>query len=327
MIGILSAEDALKQSGLLESGTNPKRIGVVIGTTGTGFIQELSEEDPQRILKNMTNAPASWVSIRNGIEGPSSSVSTACSSGAYAINNAIMYLLTGQCNAVVCGSSESIINQLDVGGFASLMAISTYDGDPALAARPFDFNRDGFVMGEGSGMLVLERWEHAQARGATILAETWLPGLSSEAYSIMSPQAMGTGMADCIRGALANAKLQGGDIGYINAHGTATQLNDHYETLAIKDVFGEQAYSIPISSTKAMTGHILSGAAGVEAVISILAMREGFAPPTLNLSCPDPLLDLNFVPSFPQSINARYVMSNSFAFGGHNGTCIFGRVD
>lgn len=323
MIGILCAEDALLQSALLEMGADRARIGVVCGATGTGYVSASNESDPHRILRNMNNAPAAWISIRNELTGPALSISTACASGAYAFSNAIMLILSGQCDAVVCGSAESIINQLDVGGFGSLMALSNERANYAKASRPFDRNRDGFVMGEGGGMLVLEDWNHAVDRGAPILAETWLPGICSEAYNILSPQPGGKGMVQAMHLALQQANLAPTDIDYVNAHGTGTSLNDLHETLAIKAVFGERAHTLPVSSTKSMTGHTLSGAAGVEAVISILALQDQLIPPTINYTEPDPDLDLDYVPNVARKAILRQVMSNSFAFGGHNGVCIF----
>jgi 3-oxoacyl-[acyl-carrier-protein] synthase II len=322
MIAVLCAEAALAESGLPADGDR-SRIGVSVGASGTGYAPQTMDADPNRILLNMNNAPAAWISIRSGLGGPSLVSSTACASGAYALSLAVMLIQSGQCDAVVTGSAESIINQSDVGGFCSLMAMSTECADPARASRPFDRRRDGFVMGEGGGMLVLEDWDKAVARGAAILAEAHLPGLCSEAYNILSPQPGGGGMARAMGLALEHAGLAPADIGYINAHGTGTALNDLYETQAIKSVFGAAAKDVPVSSTKSMTGHTLSGAAGVEAVIAVQALVDQRIPPTINLDEPDPELDLDYVPHQSRAARLRHVMSNSFAFGGHNGVCIF----
>jgi 3-oxoacyl-[acyl-carrier-protein] synthase II len=273
----------------------------------------------------MASAPAAWITLRWKLTGPSFVVSTACSSGAYAIHAAHMLIASGQCDAVVTGSISSTINFLDVEGFGSLMALAVDPDSPLTSSRPFDKNRKGFVMGEGGGILVLESLESAEKRGAEVLAISSLPGLNSEAYNILSPRHDGEGMAGSMALALKNAGLKPQDIDYINAHGTSTVVNDLYETLAIKKTFGDHAFSVPVSSTKSMTGHCLAGAAGVEAAICVQALRRGVIPPTINLHHPDPELGLDFVPLTPRPANLRHVMSNSFAFGGHNGTNIFSK--
>jgi 3-oxoacyl-[acyl-carrier-protein] synthase II len=237
----------------------------------------------------------------------------------------MLLILSGQCDIAITGASDSVTNYPDVQGFCSLMALSDDVQNMATASRPFDRKRSGFVMGEGSGMMVIESLEHASKRGARIYAEASLPGLYSEVYNIISPQPQGVGMAQTMRRALVLAGLTPQDIDYINAHGTSTNLNDKYETEAIKEVFGSYAYNVPVSSTKSMTGHCLSGAAGVEAVIACKALVEQCIPPTINLTDPDPELDLDYVPGVMRHKRLNHVMSNSFAFGGHNGVSIFSK--
>lgn len=325
MIGCVTSEMALIDSGLDRDSLDLNRVGVIVGSTGTSYIPPSGGPDPDRVLKNMPNAPASWISITLKTKGPSFIISTACSSGAYALASAVSMISGGLCDVVISGSSDSSLNYLDVQGFSSIMALSENAEPVSEASRPFDRNRDGFVMGEGGGFVVLERLDHARSRGARIYAELSMPGLSSEAYNIMSPAKGGVGMASTMRQALDLAGLTVDDVDYINAHGTSTKLNDMYETQAIKEVFGERAASIPISSTKALTGHCLAGAAGVEAVISCKALTEGVIPPTANLRDPDDGLDLDYVPFEPRRATLRHVMCNSFAFGGHNGVMIFSK--
>jgi 3-oxoacyl-[acyl-carrier-protein] synthase II len=326
MISVTAADMAIADAGLAGGATDSARIGVVTGATGTGYFWDKPGKDEHRILKNMANASSSWISLRNKFHGPSYTVSTACSSGAYALAGAIDLILSGQCDAVVAGSADSSINYADVEGFQSIMALAEDQDDIGRACRPFDATRSGFVMGEGGGMLVVESEDHAKKRGAKLYCRLFRPGLSSEAYNMLSPQPGGAGMAIAMERALANARMSPSDIDYINAHGTSTGYNDVYETQAIKTVFGASAASIPVSSTKPQTGHCLGGAAGVEAVICVLALCENMVPATLNLRTPDPECDLDYVPNRcrPRQLNA--VMSNSFAFGGHNGVCIVARV-
>lgn len=328
MIAIATAKMTLDNSGIIEySDLNPERIGVVIGCTGTGYAPTTLEKDDFRILRNMASSPAAWASLKNKLLGPSFVVSTACSSGAYALSAAYSMILSGQCDAVLAGAADSALNYPDVEGFCSLTALSEDVEHMKTASRPFNKSRNGFVLGEGGGMLLLESFEHAQKRQAKIIAQMALPGLCSEGYNIISPKPGGKSMAKAMNLALEHAQLDPSQIDYINAHGTSTLLNDYLETLAIKSVFKENAYSIPISSTKSMTGHCLSAAAGIEAVICCKALVENAIPPTINLNEPDPELDLDFVPNEARQKKLHHVMSNSFAFGGHNGVCIFSRCD
>ncbi|MBP7125381.1 beta-ketoacyl-[acyl-carrier-protein] synthase family protein [Myxococcota bacterium] len=319
------AEAAVADAGLAAPAVDPSRVGVVVGATGTGYAPMDGEEDPNRILRNMTSASAAWISLRGRWTGPSMVVSTACSSGAYALASAWEWIVRGDCDAVVAGAAESALNPLDIRGFTALMALAEPDDDVEGLSRPFDARRKGFVMGEGAGFLVLESLDHARRRGARILAVMHRPGLSSEAYNILSPEPGGVGMARTMERALASAGLAPEDVDYVNAHGTSTPLNDLYETQAIHRVFGSHARRMPVSSTKGATGHCLSGAAGVEAVLAVKALVEGVIPPTLNLACPDPECDLDYVADGPRRASLRTVVSNSFAFGGQNGVVIFRR--
>lgn len=325
MIAVLTADMAVKDAGLDWAAVDRGRVGVVAGGTGTGYVPPSSAEDPHRILRNMASAPAAWISLRMKLQGPSEVVSTACASGAYALYAAASLILDGSCDVVIAGAADSSVNAVDVRGFGALMALSDRADDIPGASRPFDARRNGFVMGEGGGMLVLESVAFARRRGARVHALLPLPGLCSEAYNILSPDPEGRGMARAMELALRQAGLRPDQIDYVNAHGTSTPLNDLCETRAIKAVFGDHAYRLPISSTKSQTGHCLSAAAGVEAVIACRALAEGVIPATQNLDTPDPELDLDYVPGSPRRLPLRHVMSNSFAFGGQNGVCIFSR--
>jgi 3-oxoacyl-[acyl-carrier-protein] synthase II len=325
MIALTTAEAALQDAGLDVATLDRERVGAVAGATGTGYAPTTLDADPNRILRNMASASAAWISLKNQMQGPSMVVSTACSSGAYALAAAWEWLERGECDVVVAGSAESALNPPDVQGFTALMALAEPDGDVAGLSRPFDATRRGFVMGEGGGFLVLETEAHAVRRGARILAVLHRPGLNSEGYNILSPEPGGLGMARAMRKALRNAGLAPESIGYVNAHGTSTPLNDLYETQAIKEVFGAHAAHLPVSSTKGVTGHCLSGAAGVECVITVKALVEGMLPPTMNLHHPDPELDLDYIPNAPRASAVQHAISNSFAFGGQNGVVVFSR--
>ena len=327
MMAVVTSRMALADSGLDTNAVDKDRVGVVVGVTGTGYAGPEDGVDEQRILKGMSNSPAAWITLDGRFTGPSFVVGTACSSGVYALSSAHSLITSGQYDAVIAGAADSSINYLDVQGFCALMALAERAEDIAAASRPFDKNRNGFVIGEGAGFLILESIDFARRRGARIYAVMPAPGLRSEAYNILSPERGGGGMAATMKRALENAGLAPEDIDYINAHGTSTHLNDLYETQAIKAVFGEQARSVPVSSTKSMTGHCLAGAAGVEAVICCKAIQEGVVPPTINLTCPDPELDLDFVPNVARKKELTHVMSNSFAFGGHNGVNIFSKCE
>lgn len=325
MIACTTAEMAVLDAGLKNAELESTRVGVVAGATGTGYAPPTTETDRHRILRNMASAPAAWISLKGKWRGPSFTVSTACSSGAYALHSAYSLIQTGECDIVIAGAADSAINFLDIEGFCSLFALSEDTENMLTASRPFDKERSGFVMGEGGGMMVVESLSHARKRGATIRALLSKPGLCSEAYNIISPEPEGKSISRAMDLALKHAGLAPDDIDYINAHGTSTPHNDLYETQAIKRVFEKAAWNVPISSTKSMTGHCLSAAAGVEAVICCKAIEEGHIPPTINLNTPDPELDLDYVPNTFRAKTLNHVMSNSFAFGGQNGVIVLSK--
>jgi 3-oxoacyl-[acyl-carrier-protein] synthase II len=325
MMSIVTTEMALEDAGIQCNEYDKSRIGAVIGCTGTGYAWNGPESDPNRILKNMASASAAWISLKWKIEGPCFTVSTACASGVYALSSAINLIQSGECDIVICGATDSILNYDDIDGFCALLALSDDCENMASASRPFDKKRNGFVMGEGCGILILESMGHALKRQARIYAAVHQPGLSSEAYNILSPQPAGTGMIKAIQKALAFAGLTPKEIDYINAHGTSTLLNDQFEAEAISAVFSDHCANLPVSSTKSMTGHCLSAAAGVEAVIACKSIVENIIPPTMNID--EPEFDLDFVPDKARKKELKHVMSNSFAFGGHNGVAIFSKVE
>lgn len=326
-MSVVVARMAVDDAGLDLESLDRQRMGVVAGATGTGYAHTGTDTDRSRILRNMASSPAAWISLKLGFLGPSSVVSTACSSGTYALHTAWSLIQSGECDVVVAGAADSSLNGPDVQGFCDLMALAIPDDgeDPRTLSRPFHADRKGFVMAEGGGMMVLESEEFALARGARIHAEIFRPGLSSEGYNILSPEPGGTGMARTMTLALEAAGVDPGDIDYVNAHGTSTQLNDQYETEAIRSVFGPQVDGLVVSSTKSAHGHCLSAAAGVETVLSVLALERGIIPPTLNLTDVDPELDLDYVPLTPRKQELTHVMCNSFAFGGQNGVSLFKR--
>lgn len=322
MIALAAAREAITAARLDGPGVDPARVGVVIGATGTGHVPPADGPDDLRILRNMQNAAAAWISLTWKFTGPSFVVSTACSSGAYALWAAHRLVADGVCDIVIAGSADSSLVRADYEGFASLLALADGEGDWRTASRPFDRDRRGFVMGEGGGALVVESIASARRRGAPALALMPSPGLCSEGYNILAPDPGGAGMARSMRLALEQAGLAGEAIGYLNAHGTSTPQNDAIEAAAVAEVFGP-AGGPAVSSTKSMTGHCLAGAAGVEAVVACLALRDGVIPPTINLDHPDPACPLDHVAGHSRKASLRAVMSNSFAFGGHNGTVVF----
>jgi 3-oxoacyl-[acyl-carrier-protein] synthase II len=334
----VAALEALAQARLTIDDSNRHRVGIVIGTGigGIGTIMEqvevLRERGPERISPFLvpmmiSDSAAGMLAIRFGARGPNMALATACASGNNAIGEALEMIRRGSADVMIAGASEGALVPLAMAGMNVMGALSTRNDDPLTASRPFDKNRDGFLMGEGAGILVLESLEHAQARGASILAEISGYGTTDDAYHISAPAENGAGAAMSMRLALEDAGLQVTDIDYINAHGTSTPLNDKSETAAIKTVFGGQAYKIPVSSTKSMTGHLLGASGAVEAVFSILAMREGVIPPTINYQTPDPECDLDYVPNQPRKAVIRHAMSNSFGFGGHNATLVFSQFE
>ncbi len=288
----------------------------------------LLEKGPKRISPFfipmlIPNMAPGMVAMHFGAQGPNTSTVTACASGAHAIGDAFKTIQRGAAKAMITGGVESVITPLGVAGFNSLKALSTHNDAPEKASRPFDLNRDGFVMAEGGGIIIIEELEFAKARGAKIYAEVAGYGLSGDAYHMTAPSPDGTGAVLCMQQALADARLHLDSVDHINAHGTSTPLNDVSETMAIKKVFGERAYKIPVSATKSMTGHLLGGAGAVEAVVSILSLINNVAPPTINYETPDPECDLDYVPNQARQVPIDVVMSNSFGFGGTNAVLVF----
>jgi 3-oxoacyl-[acyl-carrier-protein] synthase II len=311
-----------------------ERAGVVCGTGIGGIgttqtqIELLNERGPERISPLaipmiMGNQAAGAISIGFHMAGPSTCTVTACAASANAIGDAAEIIRRGVADVMVGGGMEGSVTEFAMGGFNSMKALSTRNDDPEAASRPFEKDRDGFVLGEGAGSLVLEEFEHARARGAHIYGELVGYGMSADAYHITLPRPGGGGAARAMQGALNDARVGPEAVGYINAHGTATPANDVTETMAIKTVFGDRAYEIPISSTKSMTGHMLGGAGAVEALISLKVLNEGVVPPTINHTTPDPECDLDYVPNEPRKADVNYVLSNSFGFGGHNVSLLF----
>ena len=328
---VVAAQEALTDSGLELAKENPQRIGVVIGSAIGGF-QTLHESfliyiennkvprfNPFLLPKVLMDSIAGNLALHFGLQGPNYMTSSACASGGNAIIDAFNFIRMGRCDLMVTGGAEACIAELTVGGFDAMRALSTRNDEPQRASRPFDVDRDGFVMGEGSAIMILEDLEHAQARGAHIYAELVGGGLSCDAYHITAPRPDGAGAAMSMRLALEEAGLQPQDVDYINAHGTSTTMGDLSECNAIAEVFGDHANKLLISSTKSMTGHMLGAAPAIESIISILAMNKRIAPPTINLDHKDPALpDWNFCPHKPVKGDIRVALSNSFGFGGHN---------
>ena len=333
-----AAVEALAQAGLQIDESNRDRVGIVTGTGigGIGTLLEqanvLRERGPERVSPFLipmmiADSAAGMLAIRFGARGPNMAISTACASGNNAIGEATEMIRRGAADAMIVGGSEAAIVPVCMAGLNVMTALSTRNEGPQSASRPFDKDRDGFVMGEGAGVLILEALEHAQGRGAQILCEVSGYGTTDDAHHISAPAENGAGAALSMKLALENAKLIATDIQYINAHGTSTPLNDKSETAAIKTVFGEQAYNIPISSTKSMTGHLLGASGALEAVICTLVIREGILPATINYHTPDLECDLDYVPNQPRKASPKHVMSNSFGFGGHNATFILSRFE
>ncbi len=332
----VAAMEALEQSGLKIDETNRDRVGVVVGTGigGIGTLLDqaavLLERGPDRVSPFLvpmmiSDSAAGMLAIRLGVRGPNMALATACASGNNAIGEALEMIRRGVVDVMIAGASEAAIVPVAMAGLNVMTALSTRNDDPQSASRPFDKERDGFLMGEGAGVLILESLEYAQARGASIFGEITGYGTTDDAHHISAPAENGAGAALAMKLALENAGLDPTNIGYINAHGTSTPLNDKSETAAIRTVFGERAHAIPVSSTKSMTGHLLGASGAVEAVFCILAMRDEVLPPTINYRTPDPECDLDYVPNQPRKAAPEHVMSNSFGFGGHNATVIFSR--
>lgn len=331
-----AALEALEQSGLKIDDTNRDRIGILIGSGIGGIItmleqyEVMKERGPERVSPFLipmmiSDGAAGNLAIRVGARGPNMALATACASGTNALGEAAEMIRRGAADVMIAGASEASISALAMAGMNVMTALSTRNDDPQRASRPFDKNRDGFLMAEGAGILILESLEHAQARGATILCEFAGYGTSDDAFHISAPAENGAGAAISMQLALENAEFSPADIDYINAHGTSTQLNDKSETAAIKAVFGKHAYKVPVSSTKSMTGHLLGASGALEAVVGALTILNGIVPATINYETPDPVCDLDYVPNQPRELKVDRVMSNSFGFGGHNATLILSR--
>ncbi len=335
---IASARMAVEDSGLKIDDSNRDRVGCVTGSGIGGlpmiehFHKILLEKGPKRISPFfipgiIANMVAGEIAIEFGARGPNTSITTACAASAHAIGESFRLIREGRADVMITGGSEAVITPLAFGGFCAMHALSQRNDEPEKASRPFDLERDGFVMGEGAGILILEELEHAKKRGAKIYAELLGYGLSGDAYHVAAPDPNATGAINCMKMALKDAGIRPEDVDYINAHGTSTKLNDASETKAIKEVFGDHAYKMPISSTKSMTGHLLGGAGAVESIFSILTINTGIIPPTINYENPDPECDLDYVPNKARKAEVKIVLSNSFGFGGTNACLVFGKFE
>ena len=337
-LAVATALQAVEDAGLKISDANRNRVGVIIGT-GIGGLGTLFEQmkvfmergplrvSPFLVPMMLPDSAAGMVAINLGVRGPNLAVVTACATGTNAVGEAGEVIRRGQADVMLAGGSEAAVVPIAMAGLGVMTALSTFNEDPQRASRPFDLNRDGFVMGEGSAMLVLESLEHALNRKAHILAELTGYGSTNDAYHISAPAENGAGAAICMQMALDDARLQAIDISYINAHGTSTPLNDKSETAAIKTVFGENAYRVPISSTKSMTGHLLGASGALEALFCVKTLQDCMLPPTINYETPDPECDLDYVPNQARPAQVQHIMSNSFGFGGHNATIILSRYE
>lgn len=335
--GMAAGIQAIEHAGIEVTDANRQRIGVSIGS-GIGGLPEIEYSaevlrsggprklSPFFVPATIINMVAGNLSIRYGLQGPNISIVTACTTGTHNIGDAARLIAYGDADVMVAGGAEMATSPLGVGGFAAARALSTRNEDPERASRPWDKDRNGFVLGDGAGVLVLEEYEHARARGADILAEMNGYGMSADANHMTQPAANGEGAKRCMNNALVDAGMNATEIDYINAHGTSTQVGDVAEVQGIKTVFGDHAYRVAVSSTKSMTGHLLGAAGGLEAVYAILALRDQVAPPTINLDEPDEGCDLDFVPHEARRMKIDAVLSNSFGFGGTNGTVVFRRV-
>jgi 3-oxoacyl-[acyl-carrier-protein] synthase II len=335
---VAASDLAIKDAGLVVDASNAEQVGVYIGSGIGGFAtierehSALLEGGPRRVSPffipaAIVNLASGWVSIRTGAKGPNSATCTACTTSAHAVGDSFRLIQRGDADVMIAGGSEAAITPLGVGGFAAMRALSTRNDAPARASRPFDKDRDGFVIGEGAGILILEERERARARGARVYCEILGYGMSSDAYHISAPSETGDGAIRVMRNTLKDARVEPSAVGYVNVHGTSTPRGDVVETIAIKSVFGEHARKMAISSTKSMTGHLLGAAGGLEAGITALALRDQMLPPTINQETPDPECDLDCVPNRSRKVELRYALSNSFGFGGTNGALLFARHD
>jgi len=332
--GMASAKMAMEDAGLKIDSNNNSRVGCITGSGLGGlamiehFHRLMLDKGPGRISPFfipgiIANMLPGQIAIEFGAKGPNTSIETACAASTHAIGEAFRMIQEGYADAMITGGAEAVITPLAVGGFCSMKALSTRNNEPEKASRPFEMDREGFVMGEGSGILILEEMSQALERSAKIYAEIAGYGLSGDAYHISAPSPEGDGAINCMAMAIKTAGLKPEDVDYINAHGTSTKLNDLSETKAIKALFGDHAYKLAVSSTKSMTGHLLGGTGGIEAIYSLLAIRHGMIPPTINYETPDPECDLDYVPNKARKADIKVAMSNSFGFGGTNATVLF----
>ena len=335
--GVAAALDAIEDAGLKITPANAERVGVLVGS-GIGGLQTLEDQvkvliqngpskiSPFLIPMMIADMASGHISIITGAKGPNSTVVTACATGAHALGDSLEIIRRGAADVMICGGTEAAVTQVGVAGFGNMKAMtSKYNDNPTKASRPFEAGRDGFVIGEGAGVVVLESLEHAEARGAHIYCELGGYGMSGDAYHMTQPAAGGEGVARAMVAALKDADVQPEMVGYINAHGTSTPLNDKNETAALKSVFGEHAYKLAVSSTKSMTGHLLGGAGGIEAVAAALAIHTGVLPPTINYDNPDPDCDLDYIPNVARTQQVEVAVSNNSGFGGHNAVIVMKR--
>ncbi len=335
--GVVAGMEAVRDAGIDFAREDPYRCGAIIGSGIGGLLEieiqheRLLQKGPDKVSaftipKLMANAVSGQISILYGLKGKTEAVATACASATNAIGDALRLIQYDEADVVITGGAEAAVTQLGLSAFAAMRALSERNDDPPAASRPFDADRDGFVLSEGAGVLVIEELQHARARGARIYAELLGYGVSADASHITQPDKDGTGAAYAMRAALQDARVNADQMDYINAHGTSTPLGDQAETAAIKTVFGEHAYRVSISSTKSQLGHLLGASGGVELVATVLALRDGVIPPTINYQTPDPLCDLDYTPNQARERKVSVAMSNSFGFGGHNSSLVVGRL-
>jgi 3-oxoacyl-[acyl-carrier-protein] synthase II len=336
LFALSAAKEAVADAGL--NGFDPERVGVVVGNCIGGFIELMRQHDvlrergPDRVsptfLANvLVDSASGQLAIELGLRGPNYAVVSACATGSHAIGEGAELIKRGDADAVLAGGTEGCIHPLILAGFCTMRGLAVGNGDPPRAARPFDLNREGFVMGEGAAIMILEELEAAKARGATVYAEVLGYGASNDAHHMLQPDPESGGVVAMMRAALQRSGVSTDQVDYINAHGTGTPLGDLAETLAIKEVFGDHAYDLAVSSTKSMLGHMFGAAGAIEAVASALAIHEGSIPPTINYESPDPELDLDYVPNEARRAEVRVAISNAMGLGGHNGCVLLGRVD
>ncbi len=335
--GVAAGMQAIKDAGIDSDGLDRERVGVAIGSGIGGLpnietqFQNLLKSGPRKVSpffvpSTIINMTAGNLSIKYGFTGPNICISTACTTGTHNIGDAARIIEYGDADVMIAGGSEMATSPLGLAGFGAARALSTRNDDPASASRPWDIDRDGFVLGDGAGVLVLEEYEHAKARGANIYCELSGYGMSGDAYHMTSPAENGDGARRCMVSALKNSGINPEQVDYINAHGTSTPAGDAAETMAVKNCFGDHAAKLAVSSTKSMTGHLLGAAGGIEAAFCVLAIRDQSAPPTINLDNPDPVCNLDFVPGEARSMDINVAISNSFGFGGTNGTVVFSKI-